>query len=35
MVPMPVAIAIGGAYQRFGVKDSLGKQIVNSSNWVV
>jgi hypothetical protein len=34
-VPMPVAIAIGGAYQRFSVKDSLGKQIVNSSNWVV
>jgi hypothetical protein len=32
-VPLPVAIAIGGAYQTFGIKDSLGEQIVNTRNW--
>ncbi len=30
---VPVAIAIGGAYQAFGVKDSLGNQIVNARTW--
>jgi len=34
-VPLPVAIAIGGAYQRFGIKDSLGVQIVNTRNWAL
>lgn len=32
-VHLPVAIAIGGAYQTFGIKDSLGEQIVNTRNW--
>jgi hypothetical protein len=32
-VPLPVAIAIGGAYQTFGIKDTLGQQIVNTRNW--
>ena len=32
-VPLPVAFAIGGAYQTFGIKDSLGEQVVNTSNW--
>lgn len=34
-LPLPVAIAIGGAYQTFGIKDSLGEQIVNTKNWCV
>jgi len=29
----PVALAVGGAYQDFGIKDSLGNQIVNSQTW--
>lgn len=32
-IPLPVAIAIGGAYQTFGIKDSLGEQVVNTRNW--
>ncbi len=34
-VPLPVSIAIGGAVQRFGIKDTLGNQILNSQNWCV
>lgn len=29
----PVAIAVGGAHQEFGIKDSLGNQVVNSKTW--
>lgn len=29
----PVAVALGGAYQEFGIKDSLGSQVVNSKTW--
>ncbi len=29
----PVAIALGGAYQEFGIKNSLGEQVVNSKTW--
>jgi hypothetical protein len=29
----PVAVAFGGAYQEFGIKDSLGNQVVNSRTW--
>ncbi len=29
----PVAIAIGGAYQDFSIKDSLGEQIAKSRTW--
>lgn len=29
----PVAVALGGAYQEFGIKDSLGSEVVNSKTW--
>ncbi len=29
----PVALAVGGAYQDFGIKDSLGNEVVNSETW--
>lgn len=32
-VPLPVAIAIGGAYQTFSIKDTLGDDIINSRTW--
>lgn len=35
MVPMPLAIALGGAYQAFYINDSLGEQVVNSRTWSV
>jgi len=35
MTPMPLAIALGGAYQAFDINDSLGEQIVNSRTWSV
>ena len=29
----PVALAVGGAYQDFGIEDSLGNQVVDSHTW--
>ncbi|KPK71825.1 hypothetical protein AMJ87_06510 [candidate division WOR_3 bacterium SM23_60] len=35
ITPIPLAIAIGGAYQAFYINDSLGEQVVNSRTWSV
>jgi hypothetical protein len=32
-IPIPFALAIGGAFQRFNLKDSSGAQIVSTRNW--
>lgn len=32
-VPLPVDIAIGGAFQDFGIKDSMGFKIISSHTW--
>lgn len=34
-VPLPLSIAVGGAIQRFSLKDEEGNQILNSQNWCV
>jgi hypothetical protein len=34
-VPMPLAIAVGAAYQAFYIDDELGEQVVNSRTWSV
>ncbi len=32
-IPFPLAVAIGGAYQKFQIQDSLGATIVSSNIW--